>query len=141
MIVPARAYVAGSASGTVLRLSEALSFWGGVAAETGEIIDRSHPECGKSVAGRILVMPGARGSSSSSSVFAETVRRGVGPLAVILGRPDPILTVGSLVAQSLYDRTCPILVAPIDALTDGDRVEITPDPDDASRLLIRISRD
>ena len=44
--------LAGEAQGSALVLSHALSFWGGVDAETGGIIDRSHP--GGNVAGKIL---------------------------------------------------------------------------------------
>ena len=62
MIRQGRSYVGGEAEGVALVLTAPLSFWGGVEVETGRIIDVSHPQCGASVAGRILVMPGARGS-------------------------------------------------------------------------------
>jgi uncharacterized protein len=120
-----RFYLGGDAEGPALVLSEALSFWGGVEAETGRIIDHSHPDLGKTITGFVLVMPSGRGSSSSSSVLAETIRRGTGPVAIVIARPDPILTVGALVAQSLYDRTCPIVVCVLDGLATGDRLRIS----------------
>jgi predicted aconitase with swiveling domain len=120
----ARAYVAGEAEGEALVLAEPLSLWGGLDAQTGLVIDRSHPQRGASVAGRILVMPGARGSSSSSSVLAEAIRLGTAPCGVVLASPDPILTVGAIVARSLYDLACPIVVCPIDRLATGDRLRI-----------------
>jgi PAS domain S-box-containing protein len=56
----------------------------------GRIIDRSHPDLGARVTGTILVMPGGRGSSSSSSVLAEAIRRGTGPPASCSApRSDP----------------------------------------------------
>jgi uncharacterized protein len=119
-----RFYVSGEAQGLALVLTTPLSFWGGVSAANGEIIDHSHPDLGKSVKGRILVMPGGRGSSSSSSVLAETIRVGAGPKAIIMARPDPILTVGALVALSLYGVICPIVVCPIDGVASGDDVRI-----------------
>ena len=61
----ARASAAGDADGVALVLSQPLSFWGGIDVSTGRIIDRTHPDVGKSVTGAILVMPGGRGSSSS----------------------------------------------------------------------------
>ncbi|HLW91274.1 MAG TPA: DUF126 domain-containing protein [Roseiarcus sp.] len=120
-----RFLVAGEASGSALVLAEPLSFWGGVDVGTGAIIDKSHPDLGRNIAGRILVMPCGRGSSSSSSVLAEAIRRGVGPLAIVMARPDPILTVGSIVARSLYDLCCPIVVATIEGVATDDEVKIT----------------
>ena len=74
-----RVMVAGSAMGDALVLEEPLSFWGGLGPETGEIIDRRHPQSGTIATGRVLVMPSGRGSSSSSSVLAEAIRAGTGP--------------------------------------------------------------
>ncbi len=120
-----RAYTAGTAEAPALVLTEALSFWGGVDSETGRIIDRSHPQVGASVAGVLLVMPGGRGSSSSSSVLAECLRRGTGPVGLLLARPDPILTVAALVANALYGVSCPILVAEVDGIATGTRLRLT----------------
>jgi predicted aconitase with swiveling domain len=119
-----RFYADGEAAAVAIVLSEALSFWGGIEVETGTIINRSHPELGQCVAGRILVMPSSRGSSSSSSVLAEAIRRGTAPAGILLGLPDPILTVGSIVAKSLYDLRCPIVVCAIDGITTGDSIRI-----------------
>jgi predicted aconitase with swiveling domain len=105
-----RVLTPGSARGEVVRLDDGLSFWGGFDPETGTVIDRSHPQFGVSLAGKILVMPHGRGSSSSSSVLAEALRMGTGPSAIVLAEPDQILVVGALVAGLLYDVQCPILV-------------------------------
>ena len=121
-----RAYTQGMAEGTALVLAGPLSFWGGIDVETGCVIDHSHPDRGTSVTGKILVMQGGRGSSSSSAVLAETIRRGTGPLAIVLATPDPILTVGALVAESLYGKQCPIVVASIDGIRTGSTVTVTP---------------
>jgi len=120
-----RFYADGEAAAPALVLTEALSFWGGIEVETGSIISRSHPQLGQCVAGRVLVMPGSRGSSSSSSVLAEAVRRGTAPVGILLGSPDPILTVGAIVAQSLYDLRCPIVVCTIDGIATGDSIRIS----------------
>lgn len=118
------ALTSGSAQGIVRALREPLSFWGGVDSTTGTIIDASHPDCGRSLTGCILVMESGRGSSSSSSVLAEAIRRGTGPVGIILERPDPILVVGALVAKTLYEKSCPLLVCPAHGLVDGDRIAI-----------------
>ncbi len=125
MIRAAQTYASGMAEAEMIVLSTPLSFWGGIDAVTGRIIDHSHPDLGREIAGRILVMPSGRGSSSSSSVLAETIRRGTGPLGIVMARPDPILTVGAIVARSLYDLRCPIVVCPIDGLHSGDLLAIS----------------
>lgn len=105
-----RVLVGGSASGELLALRAPLSLWGGLDPETGLIIDRSHPEHGRSMTGAIVAMPFGRGSSSSSSVLAEALRLGTGPVGFILDRPDSILVIGSLVVDRLYGVSCPIVV-------------------------------
>ncbi|MBV8474705.1 MAG: DUF126 domain-containing protein [Hyphomicrobiales bacterium] len=137
MIREGRAYVGGEAAGVALALDAPLSFWGGVEAETGHIIDAHHPQRGASVAGRILVMPGARGSSSASSVLAEAIRLGTAPRAIVLASPDPILVVGALVARSLYGLTCPIIVCPIDGIRTGAKLRIACAEGSQARLFVR----
>ena len=107
----ARTLVPGTAEGRALVLDEPLSFWGGVDPETGDITDVRHPQHGASVTGRILVMPSGRGSSSSSSVLAESIRAGTAPAAIVLGEADPILALAAIVARELYGRVTPVVVA------------------------------
>ncbi len=124
MIRTGQAYAGGEVDGTAIVLTDPLSFWGGVAVATGDIIDRSHPQVGQNLAGKILVMPCGRGSSSSSSVLAECLRLKTGPVGILLARPDPILTVAALVAEALYQLQCPIVVAEIDGIATGDRLRL-----------------
>jgi predicted aconitase with swiveling domain len=109
-----RVLTCGSADGPVALLSAPLSLWGGFDLETGAICDVNHPEHGLSLAGKILAMRMARGSSSSSSALVEASRRGVAPSAIILAQADPILAIGSLVAADLYGIEIPILLLPND---------------------------
>jgi predicted aconitase with swiveling domain len=120
----ARSLVPGTGSGEVLVLEEPLSFWGGVDPATGEVIEARHPQHGANVAGRVLVMPGGRGSSSSSSVLAEAVRAGTAPVAIVLAEPDPILALGAIVARELYGRAVPIVVAGPHGFRNGDIVTV-----------------
>ena len=125
-----RALVAGEASGPALVLEAPLSLWGGMDPHTGRLSDHHHPQLGATLTGRVLVMPSGRGSSSSSSVLAEAIRLGTAPVAILLAQPDEILVLGALVAEYLYERTCPIVVlpdAPADAIGTGDRVEVQGD--------------
>jgi 2-haloacid dehalogenase len=122
-----RALVAGDAAGPALVLEAPLSLWGGMDPHTGRLCDHHHPQLGATITGQVLVMPSARGSSSSSSVLAEAIRLGTAPLAIVLSEPDEILVLGALVADYLYARTCPILVVPDglgEAVGTGDQVEL-----------------
>lgn len=109
-MIPAEVLVTGDAEGELLVLDAPLSFWGGVHESSGEIIDTHHPQHGRSVTGCVMLMPGGRGSSSSSSVLAEVIRAGVGPAAIVLGERDPIIALGAMVAEALYGRCVPVLV-------------------------------
>ncbi|ESY63712.1 MULTISPECIES: DUF126 domain-containing protein [Mesorhizobium] len=116
--------LAGEAEGRALVFSQPLSFWGGIDAETGDVTDHSHPGLGQNVAGKILVMPSGRGSSSSSSVLAEAIRKGTAPAGILLERPDPILAVGAIVAEFLYGIRMPLVVCDISGIVAGDRIAI-----------------
>ena len=107
--VSGRSLLGGSAQGRAIVLAEPLSLWGGLDPQTGTIIDTRHPQFGRSLAGRVLVMPSGRGSSSSSSVLAETLRAHTGPAAVVLRDADEIILVGCLVIQLLDRVTVPVV--------------------------------
>ena len=83
-----------------LRLDEPLSFWGGLDPATGNIVDVHHPQFGACVAGRRLVMPGTRGSTSSPGVLVEAIRSGNGPSAIVLPAP----------ARQLYGIDVPVSI-------------------------------
>jgi hypothetical protein len=120
----------GRARGAALVLDEPLSLWGGLDPATGRVIELRHPQHGALITGRVLVLPAARGSSSSASVLAEAVRAGTAPAAIVLGEPDLILALGAAVAEELYGVQVPILVLPADdlaAIQDGATVDIGSD--------------
>ena len=104
-----RALVPGAAEGTVLYSSEPLSFWGGYDAETGEIIDRRHPLAGEVGTGRILAIPATRGSSTTTAVLLEAIRRGTAPAAFLTLGPDTFLALAAIVAAQLYGRAPPVI--------------------------------
>lgn len=116
--------------GQALVLDEPLSLWGGMDPATGELIEARHPQLGAQLAGRVVVMPSGRGSSSSASVLAEAVRAGTAPAAILLGEPDLILAVGAAVAEELYGVVVPVVVLEatrLAAIPDGIEVRIAED--------------
>ncbi len=99
-----------TAAPEALVLDEPLSLWGGLDPATGEIVDVHHPQRGANLSGRVVVLPAARGSSSSASVLAEAARAGTSPAAIVLREPDLILAIGAFVAEELYGIRIPIRV-------------------------------
>jgi hypothetical protein len=85
-----------------LRLTEPLSFWGGLDPETGKIVDRHHPQFGESIAGRSLIMARTRGSTSSPGTLIEAIRLGNGPVDITLQQPDLTVMAAVKVAKLLY---------------------------------------
>lgn len=124
-----RFLVEGHVDGTALLLAEPLSFWGGLDPVTGKIVEANHPQRGEVVTGRVLVMPSGRGSSSSATVLAESIRLGTGPAGVVLGDADEIVAIGALVAEALYGVTTGVFVASRDcyaAIRHGDHLAFAP---------------
>ena len=115
-----KAVVQSQASG-VLRVShEPLSFWGGYRAEDGEIIDRTHPLSGVIAAGSILVIPETRGSSTTTAVLLESIRRGTAPAGFVTLGVDSFLALAAVVAEEMYGSAPPIIAL---------------DPDDFRRVV------
>jgi uncharacterized protein len=131
-----RVLAPGRATGDALVLDEPLSFWGGLDPATGRLIDVHHPQHGEILTGRVLVMPSGRGSSSSSYVFAEAIRAGTAPVAVVLDEPDAIVALGAIVAGELYGIELPVVVAPGTAIANGDRVTVRAGDDDAVEVSL-----
>jgi len=122
-----RVVVSGRAQGAVLATTEPLSFWGGYDAVEGRIIDRRHPLVDSEAAGCILVMPCTRGSSTTTQVLLEAIRRRTAPAAIVTDRVDHFLALASIVAEELYDRPLPLFVADeasLASLRSAKRIEV-----------------
>jgi len=129
-VLKARVLVRGQAEGLATVSKEPLSLWGGLSPQTGEIIDRRHDLAGQIVTGRILLLPRGRGSSTSSATLTESIKAGVAPAAIITIKVDPILALGGIVSDELYNRTVPILTLPEDdffSIKQDDHIVIEPD--------------
>jgi predicted aconitase with swiveling domain len=126
-VVSGRVVVAGSGTGPLLRLSEPISFWGGVDPKSGRIADPRHPEYGVSISGAVLAVPSLVGSSSSSAIMLELLREGTAPAAILLGEVDAILALGVLVGRELGYATVPVIevdLAEFREIADGDIVSV-----------------
>ncbi len=99
----------GVANGEVLYLQEPISFWGGVDLETGRIIDKAHPQQGQSIAGKVIVLPGTRGSTASPGALLENIFAGTGPAAILLTAVDNACLIAVSMSQALGVTSPPLL--------------------------------
>lgn len=129
-VADARVLVAAAGVGPLLRLRAPISFWGGVDPVAGTVADPRHPDHGRSIAGTVLLVPAAVGSSSSSAIMLELLREGTAPAAIVLGRADAILALGAVVGRELGYAPISIVELSPEALggvADGDIVRIDED--------------
>jgi len=125
-----RAVVAGTAEGEALVTTEPLSFWGGYDFKTGTIIDRHHPLAGVCAAGRVLVVPFSKGSSTTTAVLLEAVRAGTAPAAIVTTGVDSFFALASIVADLMYGRSFAVVsIEPAEAgrLTTGMQIVVERD--------------
>lgn len=105
MIIRCRCISRGYGEGYALVSPEPISFFGQVDRTTGVICDEKHPLYGESIAGRVLVFQGGRGSTVGSYVIYGLAKRGKAPSAMICMEAEPIVAVGAIIAGiPLVDR-------------------------------------
>ena len=129
-VLKGRPVIAGAATGVAIVSREALSFWGGLDPHSGEIIDRHHERSGSLVSGKVFVFPRGKGSSTGSAILLECIKSGNGPAAIINLEVDPILALGAIVAEVLYQQSIPIVVLSqkdCETIKEGDRLTIATD--------------
>lgn len=97
-----------------------------IEADTGTIIEKGHDLEGKSITGKILVIPGGKGSSvvQDEGLFALR-EKGTGPKAIVVAAPDTVLVAGALVMEfPIFDNVEDDFP---ETVTPGDLLEISID--------------
>jgi predicted aconitase with swiveling domain len=125
IVLTGRKVVGGVAEGEALVTRDTISGWGGVNAMTGTVIESRHELRGQSFAGKVLVFPGAKGSSGWSAVFHMARLAGKAPIALVFNVMTTKAALGAVVmripAVTDLDRD------PLDLIETGDRVRIDGD--------------
>ncbi|HEX2547942.1 MAG TPA: DUF126 domain-containing protein [Ramlibacter sp.] len=117
-----RQVIAGRAEGPALVTNERISFFGGVDPATGKVTERGHPLEGVSLAGRILVYPGGKGSTGATYTLYDMVARRTAPLAIISPEADNVTVVGAVLGKiTSVDRIQPEF---FQAVQSGQWIEI-----------------
>ncbi|MHA2386900.1 MAG: aconitase X swivel domain-containing protein [Candidatus Thorarchaeota archaeon] len=126
--IPCNPLLSGVASGPALVTSQPICFWGGFDPKTGIITERGHELKGQNVARTVFVFPTGKGSSTTSAILLESVRCGTAPAAIVNLKTEPILVIGALIAEKLYNHVIPIVdtpeLNPIKVIKSGEWVEV-----------------
>ncbi|ASR37409.1 hypothetical protein BAY61_23085 [Prauserella marina] len=131
IVLSGRKVVPGVVEGEALVSHETISGWGGIDPAKGTIIERRHELFGVCFTGKILVFPGAKGSSGWSGFFQTTRLMGTAPLGMIFTVITTKAALGAVVtrvpAVTDLDRD------PVAVINTGDWVRI-----DADRGLVEV---
>ncbi len=125
IILHGRKVVGGSVEGEALVTRQTISGWGGVNAFDGTIVERRHELRGQSFKGKVLVFPGAKGSSGWSGTFHMARWIGSAPLAMIFKDMTTKIALGAVVTH------CPAVTDldqdPLEVIATGDWVRVDGD--------------
>src|SRR4051812_38516434 len=133
IVLRGRKVVGGRAEGEALVTRDRISGWGGIDPRTGTIIETRHELRGQSFKGRVLVFPGAKGSSGWSSQFHVARLAGAAPAAMVFNEMTTKIALGAVVthapAVTDLDRD------PLEVIATGDWVKV-----DGDRGIVEVTK-
>jgi len=133
ILLHGRKIIGGSAQGEALVTRQTISGWGGIDPKTGTIIELRHELRGKSFKNKILVFPGAKGSSGWSAFFHMARLNGAAPKGFLFNKMSTKIALGLVVthapAVTDFDRD------PLTVIETGDWVEI-----DADQGIVKVTK-
>jgi len=128
-----RKVVGGFAEGEALVTRDTISGWGGINPMTGTVIETRHELRGQTFKDKILVFPGAKGSSGWSAAFHVTRITGTAPKALVFSEMTTKIALGAVVMRipSVTD----LDQDPLAVIQTGDWVKV-----DGDRGIVEIQR-
>jgi hypothetical protein len=133
IVIHGRCVVPGRAEGLAMVSRDRISGWGGIDSRTGTIVETRHALRGQSFAGKVLLFPGAKGSSGWSAAFHTARLMGAAPAAMLFVEMTTKAALGAVVtrapAMTDFDRD------PFDCIATGDHVTV-----DADRGVVEIRK-
>jgi predicted aconitase with swiveling domain len=100
IILRGRKVFGGCAEGEALVTRETISGWGGIDPMTGTVIETHHELRGVSFKDKVLVFPGAKGSSGWSNAFHMTRLTGSAPKAMVFNTMTTKIALGAVVMHT-----------------------------------------
>ena len=133
IVLRGRKVVGGVAEGEAIVTKDTVSGWGGIDSTTGTIIERRHELVGQSFKDKVLVFPGAKGSSGYSHFFHLARVYGAAPKAQLFNKMTTKVALGAVVtrvpAMTDFDRD------PLEVIETGDWVKV-----DADRGVVEVTK-
>lgn len=124
-VLRGRRVVGGVAEGEALVTRHTISGFGGMNPLTGVITERRHEIVGQSFKGKVLLFPGAKGSSGWASNFQAARLAGSAPLAILFTAMTTKIALGAIVlrvpAMTDFDTD------PFELIRTGDWVRVDAD--------------
>jgi len=133
IVLRGRKVVGGVAEGVALVTKETISGWGGIDFMTGTVIESRHELRGVSFKDKVLVFPGAKGSSGWSNAFHMTRLTGSAPKALVFTQMTTKIALGAVVmhAPSVTD----LDQDPLAVIETGDWVKV-----DGDRGIVEVTK-
>ena len=125
--------VGGVAEGEALVTRDRISGWGGIDPRSGTIIETRHELRGQSFKGKVLVFPGAKGSSGWSSQFHIARLAGAAPLAMVFNEMTTKMALGAVVTHA--PAVTDLERDPLEVITTGDWVKV-----DGDRGVVEVTK-
>jgi predicted aconitase with swiveling domain len=136
LVLRGRGLGGGVVEADALVTREAISGWGGVEPREGRIIESRHELVGQSFAGKVLVFPGAKGSSGWSGMFHMARLMGSAPAAMIFTTMNTKIALGVVVTH--VPAVTDLDQDPFEVIRTGDRLRV--DGDRGEVVITRVSR-
>ena len=128
-----RTVVGGVTEGEALVTRQTISGWGGVNPKDGTVIEVRHELRGVSFKDKVLVFPGAKGSSGWSVMFHTCRLAGTAPKALVFNEMTTKVALGAVVMRipsvTDLDRD------PLDVIETGDWVRV-----DGDRGVVEVTK-
>ena len=128
-----RKVVGGCAEGEALVTRDTISGWGGIDPITGTVIETQHELRGVSFKDKVLVFPGAKGSSGWSAAFHIARIAGAAPKAMVFNVMTTKIALGAVVTRA------PSVTAldqnPLSVIETGDWVKV-----DGDRGIVEVTK-
>jgi predicted aconitase with swiveling domain len=125
IVLKGRKVVGGRVGGEALVTTQTISGWGGVNPMKGTVIETHHELRGQTFKDKVLVFPGAKGSSGWSVAFHLARLAGTAPKALVFNEMTTKVALGAVVmrvpAVTELDRD------PLEVIETGDWVVVDGD--------------
>ncbi|WP_448809237.1 aconitase X swivel domain-containing protein [Agromyces bauzanensis] len=120
-----RGIVPGVVEAEALVTHDPISGFGGIDVATGTVIEPRHELFGQCFTGKVLVFPGAKGSSGWSGYFQSTRLMGTAPAAMVFDVLTTKAVLGAIVTR--VPTVVEAVPAPLESIRTGDLVRVDGD--------------